>query len=180
MTPALRATASLTWWRNGLIRKKILRQRAKKNRTITSWQNSSRNPVGFVCTNAGSSSKMVPFSKKLVHHGVQVSTAWCSTTPSWSRPTPTLFLWRLKPTGSLTMPWKPLKYPGDSAGCPVTEALPQLPGTHTPSLSVQHSGLLIRIQTFDCFVSENGSDKRRILSWLHLRFEMRPHRANAR
>lgn len=53
---------------------------------------------GFCLFKEGLWSKQLPFSKKPVL-GVQVSTVWCSMTPSWSRPTLTLFLWRLKPTG---------------------------------------------------------------------------------
>lgn len=50
-TPALKATASLTWWRKGPIRKKSRSQMARRNQTITSWLNSSRNLVGFWCIN---------------------------------------------------------------------------------------------------------------------------------
>lgn len=50
-TLALKATASLTWWRKGPIRKKSRRQTARRNQTIMSWRNSSRNLVGFLCIN---------------------------------------------------------------------------------------------------------------------------------
>lgn len=84
----LKATASLTWWRKGPVRKKAMRQMTKRNRTIMSWQNSSRNLVGFLCTNPSLFSKIISFSidsfffLSLLLGFLQVSTVWCSMIPS--------------------------------------------------------------------------------------------------
>lgn len=84
----LKATASLTWWRKGPVRKKAMRQMTKRNQTIMSWQNSSRNLVGFLCTNPSLFSKIISFSidsfffLSLLLGFLQVSTVWCSMIPS--------------------------------------------------------------------------------------------------
>lgn len=142
----LKATASLTWWRKGPIRKetvKTMRQGTSIKQMITSWQSSLRNLVGSL--NPISHIRHDLFSKSreticffldslllLVFLGLlQVSTVWCSMTPSWSPPTLTMFLWRQKPTGWPKMPWKPLRFLASSAGCPSVDPLLYLQGTHS-------------------------------------------------
>lgn len=55
----LKAIASLTWWKKGPIRKKILTQMGKNNQTTMSWKNSSRNRVSVLYSEAGFEVKYV-------------------------------------------------------------------------------------------------------------------------
>lgn len=75
---------------------------------------------------------------------------------------------------------KALKISRRQCRLPSTRSSPPPPARYTHRLSPPSTGSLIQISTLDCFVSENGSGKRRILSWLHFRFALRPCRANAR
>lgn len=143
----LKATASLTWWRKGPIRKKAMRQMTRRNQTIMSWQNCSRNLVGFLCTNPGlfgEITRLLTVFLLLILHGLQVSTVWCSMTPSWSPPTLTMFLWRQKPTEWPEMPWKPLRFLASSAGCPSIAPLLHLQGTQPHTHTLLLCGALLK------------------------------------